>query len=153
MRHINATGLALIKRYGNLTLEASLTPEGQVTVGYDHMSHGIRLGSRITEDEAEQFLLADLAWIEEAVSERVRIELNDNEFSALVSLVFDIGIRQFSESALLNRLNKEERARASEAMMWLERPSHTEGHGATLPGVSRRRCMEQALFLGLTDGG
>jgi len=150
VQHINAAGLALIKQYGALILEANVTPEGDVVIGYGHTARGIRPGSHITEDEAGRLLSADLAWIEEAVSTRVRVELNDNEFSALVSLVFDIGIRRFSESTLLKFINKEQKARAAEAMMWLER-SEPGRRAVASPGVSRRRCLEQALFLSASD--
>jgi lysozyme len=152
MRQINIAGIALIKGHEALELEACLGADGAVKVGYGHTGRGIRLGSRITEEEAERLLSSDLAWIEEAVSERVRVELSDNEFSALVSLVFDIGIRRFSESALLKMLNKGERGRAAEAMLWLDR---ADSHGLPIvfPGLSTRRSMEKALFLDTPKAG
>lgn len=139
--HINNAGIALIKHYVELHLDAHLGPEGQPAIGYGHSGRDVRLGQHITEGEANRLLAADLAWVEDSVSSCVKVSLNENEFSALVSLVFNIGVRHFASSSLLKRLNKGEIARAAEAMTWLDDVN------VALPGFAERREAEKTLFL------
>ena len=98
-------------------------------------------GQTITEVRADQLLLADLSWVEDSVTRRIEVTLNENEFSALVSLFRDVGARQFPVSVLRNKLNKGDRAGAAEAMTWFEATSDS------LPSFADRREAERTLFL------
>lgn len=66
------------------------TPKGTLTIGYGH-TRGVQPGMRITEQQAEAFLLEDLDPVERAVDENVLVPLTDEQFGALVSFAFNLG--------------------------------------------------------------
>lgn len=105
-RRINAEGLALIKRWEGLRLEAYQDVGGVWTIGYGSTGSHVHAGLNITEAGAEALLLADLERFEAAVDRLVKVPLSDNQFAACVSLAFNIGEGAFAKSTLLNVLNQ-----------------------------------------------
>lgn len=142
---LNQAGLDLIKRFEGLRLEAYQDVAGIWTIGYGHTKTA-RPGMRITEKEAEQLLLDDLKDAERGVESPVKVPVNDNEYSALVSLVFNIGRGAFSKSTALKLLNKDDRVGAADAIeLWNK--STVGGKKVVIPGLVSRRAAEKALFL------
>lgn len=142
---IGAAGLDLIKSYEQLRLVAySATPEefkrGIWTIGWGHIS-GVKKGDTCTEAEAEQFLRDDLEDSEGGIYSLVRVQLNQNQYDALVSLVFNIGRGAFASSTLLKKLNLSDYAGASDQFLRWDKQA-----GVVLKGLTRRRAEEQALF-------
>lgn len=87
-------------------------------------------------------LRADLGTAEAAVNRLVTVPLTQNQFDALVSLVFNIGEGNFSKSTLLRRLNAGEReAAAGQFGRW------NKSKGVELAGLTKRRAAERELFL------
>lgn len=142
---INQEGLDLIKRFEGLRLEAYQDAVGVWTIGYGH-TRTVRPGQTISEAEAEDLLRQDLDTFEEAVSRLVKVPLNENEFSALVSLTFNIGEGAFGRSTALKRLNAGDRKGAADAMEWFNKVRQG-GQFVELRGLTRRRAAEKALFL------
>lgn len=142
-RQINSKGLRLLKSFEGLRLEAYLDPVGIWTIGYGTTS-GVYPGMRISEAQAEAFLRRDLARFENAVIDLVRVSLNDDQFSALVSFTYNVGEGALSSSTLLRLLNRGDyRGAADQLLRW----NKGEG-GQELYGLTRRRRAERALFLG-----
>jgi lysozyme len=140
VRHINEKGLGIIKAHEGLKLDAYICPAGVLTIGYGCTSKVVK-GQRITEQEALQRLMDDLEPAEQCVERSVTAELSDNEFSALVSLVFNIGCRAFQGSTLLHKLNEGDRDGAA-----LEFHRWNKGGGRVLNGLTTRRAAEAQLF-------
>jgi len=140
-RQINAAGLDLIKSFETLKLSAYMPTQNDVpTIGWGHTS-GVKMGDTCTEDKAEAFLRADLAWAEAAVEDNVTVPLTDDEFAGLVSLCFNIGAANFDHSTLLRDLDSGDYdAAAAQFAVW------NKQHGITLGGLVRRRAAEEALF-------
>lgn len=137
----NEKGLTLIKRFEGLRLEAYQDVVGIWTIGYGH-TRTAKPGMKITEREAEALLREDLREAERTVARLVQIPLSSNEFSALVSLVFNIGPGAFARSTVLRLLNKGDRTGAAEAFkMW------NRAGGRIVAGLTNRREAEQRLFL------
>lgn len=139
----SSRALDLIKRFEGLRLEAYRDFGGVWTIGYGH-TRTAKAGQIIDIDQAERLLLADVAEAEEAITRRVHRPLDQNEFDALASLVFNIGGDQFSRSTLL-RLLKEKAAPGrvgAEFLRWVY------DNGKRLSGLERRRVAERAMFLG-----
>lgn len=135
-----STGLALIKQFEGLSLKAYLDPVGVPTIGYGHTG-GVKMGDTITADQAEQFLRLDLAAAEDAVAQLVKVPINPNQFSALVSFVYNLGARSFEDSTLLRKLNAGDYARAAdEFSRWVHAGNQV------LPGLVARRQAEADLF-------
>ncbi|WP_319422750.1 lysozyme [Pleurocapsa sp. FMAR1] len=92
--------------------------------------------------EAERLLKEDLSIFEKAVTRFVTVPLNQNQFDALVSFTFNVGVGAFSKSTLLKLLNyKDYQKAANEFSRW------TRGGGRILPGLINRRKDEHELFV------
>lgn len=134
--------LDIIKLHEGLHLDAYLpTPNDVPTIGYGH-TKGVKLGQRITVLQANQFLQEDIAWAEDAVNSLVKVRLNQNQFDALVSFVFNIGATAFEKSTLLRLLNSGDYTGAANQF-----PRWNKQNGKVLNGLTKRRKEEQALFL------
>ena len=134
---------ALLRLHECLRLEAYSCPGGKWTIGYGH-TEGVRKDDRITEEQAERFLDADIARAEEAVKRLVKSELSQNQFDALVCFVFNVGEGAFAESTLLKLLNADpdDPRIIDEFMRWV----HADGK--RLPGLINRREDEARLYFG-----
>ena len=134
--------LDIIKKSEGLRLEAYLpTPNDIPTIGYGH-TKGVRMGQRISLAQAEQFLLEDVDWAEDAVNSLVKVRLSQNQFDALVSFVFNIGAGAFSKSTLLKCLNAGDYGSAANQLLRWNKQA-----GKELKGLTKRRQEERALFL------
>lgn len=139
---INSKGLDIIKKFEGLRLSAYLCPAGVLTIGYGTTA-GVKKDMTITEAEASKMLSDHLEKIERQISALVAPKLTENEFSALCSLVYNIGIGNFEKSSLLKKLNKNEKREnvAEEFLKW------RMAAGKVLKGLEKRRAAEKELFL------
>ena len=104
-------------------------------------------GSRITEDDAETLLIYDLMEAERVVERYVhQIHLSQPRFDALVSLAYNIGEAQFRGSTAVKRTNKGDYLGAAEALTWWNKAT-VNGKLREVPGLTRRRAAEKALYL------
>lgn len=143
-REINAAGYRLIKEFEGLRLRAYLCPADVWTIGYGH-TDGVREGQTITEKQADSLLDKDLDWAEGCVEQFAPVT-NDNEFAAMVSLVFNIGATNFKKSTVLRLHNAGDTLGAARAFrMWNK--AKVGGQLQELPGLTRRRLAEEALYL------
>ena len=145
MNTINKDTLGLIKTFEGLELSAYPDAVGVWTIGYGHTAMAGDpkpvAGMKITKQEAEDLLLHDLKKYEEPVKKLVTVKLNDNQYGALVSFVYNLGAGNFAKSSLLRRLNKGEYdAVPSEMMKW------NKADGKVLNGLTRRRTAESVLW-------
>ena len=146
MMRTSQTGIDLIKRFEGLELESYQDIAGIWTIGYGHAGPEAVLGRRITKDAAEQLLAMDLKPREQAVERLVSVPLNQNEFDALVSFVYNVGVEAFSRSTALRRLNAGDRIGAADALTWFNKAT-VNGVLREVQGLTRRRAAEKALFL------
>lgn len=133
-------GLALIAAHEGLKLKAYLCPAGVPTIGYGH-TKGVRMGDTITPDQADKFLREDLADAEKAVNAQ-GLKINQNQYDALVSFTFNVGVGNFGKSTLLKKVkaNADDPAIRNEFARW------NKGGGKVLPGLTRRRKDEADLY-------
>lgn len=141
---ISQSGLILIKAYEGLRLEAYPDPGtgGEPwTIGYGHTG-GVRKGQVISVSDAEQLLSMDLERFERAVSRLITVALAQNEFDALVSFAFNVGIGALEDSTLRKRLNAGE----PKAKVFKEElPRWNKGGSGVMEGLVRRRAAEVKL--------
>lgn len=142
-RKINQRGLDLIKSFEGLRLKAYLCPAGVPTIGYGSTLN-VKMGTEITEAEAELLLKRDLARFELGVAELTDPETTTgDQFSAMVSLAFNIGLTAFARSTVLKRHRLGNPVGAGNAfLMW------NKAGGRVLPGLMRRREAERRLYRG-----
>ena len=146
----SARGIELIKQFEGLELEAYQDIAGIWTIGYGHTGPDVEPGMRITEREAEALLRKDLTPRENAVDRLTSVELNQNEFDALVSFVYNVGIDAYRRSTARRRLNKGDRIGAADALTWWNKAT-VGGVLREVRGLTRRRAAERALFLTPTN--
>jgi GH24 family phage-related lysozyme (muramidase) len=144
-------GINLIKQFEGLKLEAYVCPAGVLTIGYGHTSAAgapvVIKGMKITREEAERIVRADIDKFEDGVEKLVEgVNLNVCQFDALVSLAFNIGLGAFKKSTLLKKIKAGEfDAVPAQLMRW------NKAGGRELEGLTRRRRAEAALWRSLPD--
>lgn len=150
-RHqISRNAIELIKRFEGYRRKAARLADGRWTIGYGHTLTA-RKGAEVSEADAEALLVYDLIAVTHAVNEAVYAPLNQNQFDALCSFVFNVGTENFRGSAVLRRLNEGEPLRAACAMeLW--RKSDVAGERIVVDALVRRRAAEKTLFLTPTGG-
>lgn len=101
-------------------------------------------GLIITEQRADALLSQDVSWAEDSVNDLVRVPLTNNQFSALVSFVFNVGVAAFETSTLLRVLNaKDYQEAANQLLRWTKTK---KSKGKVVSGLMRRRQAERGLF-------
>lgn len=140
MHTINAHGMALLRDFEGLRLQAYQCEAGFWTIGYGHTTTA-KPGMRITHSEADMLLTNDVRRFEQAVARLATVALNTNQFSALVCFTFNVGIAALEGSTLLRLLN---RGWYSQVPPQLMRWNKIKGRGSN--GLTRRRSAEAALW-------
>lgn len=141
---VNEHGLEIIRKSEGLRLNAYYLA-GQWLIGYGHAGSA-KQGMAITHADAERLLIADVKEAERAVRELVAVPVNENEFSALVSLAYNMGSGAFARTRVLERLNAGDRAGAANAFRHIV-AADINGERVVLDALRRRRAAERALFL------
>lgn len=136
----SSRGLELIENAEGLSLIAYQDSVVVWTIGYGH-TLGVRAGQQITEARAVELLRKDVKRFESSVSRLVTVELNQNQFDALVSFTYNLGAGSLRTSTLLKHLNAGDYDRAAaEFDRWVY------AGGQKLRGLIKRRAAERKLF-------
>lgn len=147
MRQINSAGLSLIRANEGLRLTAYRDTARILTVGYGHTGPDVHMGQTITEAQAVSLLMADTAHAAAAVDMTTHdVSTSGNQFSAMVSLAFNIGTGAFRSSSVL-RFHREGTFWGAAHAFELWDKSHVNGALVVLPGLLQRRKEEAALYL------
>ncbi len=140
---INAAGLEIIKRNEGLRLDAYPDPAtggDPWTIGYGHTGQ-VHEGMTISQAQADAYLAEDLDKFETGVNDLIE-QATDNQFSAMVSLSYNIGLGNFEKSSVLKLHNAGEYPAAANAfLMW------NKAAGRVFAGLERRRNEERTLYL------
>jgi lysozyme len=113
------------------------------TIGYGHTGPDVSPGLVITQEQAEEFLRQDVAKAAADVNARVKIEITQDEFDALVDFAFNCGCGNLNNSTLLRKLNAGDVEGAAEEFLKWDMAA-----GKHLAGLAKRREAEKELFLG-----
>ena len=144
---ISEKGLSMIERFEGCLLKASNKLDGVWTIGYgqtgSYYGKRVRRGMTTTKAEAHAWLRDhSIKTYEDAVTQAVKVPLNQHQFDALVSFAYNVGVGALKQSTALRKLNAGDYAGAADALtMW------TKCNGKVLAGLVRRRKEERALFL------
>ena len=140
--NVNPAGLALIQHFEGCRLTAYRDAGGVWTIGYGSTGPHVRPGLRITAERAERLLLQDVYRFELAVNQALAgVPVTQNQFSAMVSLAFNIGSGAFRRSTVLKQHRAGRyRLAAAAFLLWVKVGRKT------LPGLVRRRRAELALY-------
>jgi GH24 family phage-related lysozyme (muramidase) len=121
---------------------------GLPTIGIGHLLSSIKNESLdkylpLSIEEAYKLFKEDLTKFEEGVNKFLSVELSDNEFGAIVSLAYNIGLGNLSASTLRKKLiaNVTKLECGDEFLKW------DKAGGKQVAGLTRRRKAERELFL------
>ncbi len=140
---INNIAMHIIKKHEGLRLKAYRCPSNVLTIGYGHTGKDVVKGMLIDEKQAEILLVKDLEKFEKGVRDLLTVETSEREFSAMVSLAFNIGLKAFSRSEVLRKHNNKQKFEACKAFHnWRKSGSKV------LRGLVIRRLEEAKLYIG-----
>jgi lysozyme len=138
----SANATTLVETFEGCRLVAYQDGNGIWTIGYGHTGPGVVEGLACTLAEAQAWLDQDLATADAAIARLVKMALTQNQWDALVSLVYNIGAGNFAKSTVLRELNQGNAVGASAAIaMW------NKVAGQVSRGLATRRAAEQKLFM------
>lgn len=136
---ISEVGIKLICKWEEFRGYAYVCPAGLWTIGYGHTG-GVKPTDKIDLAQGEAYLRKDLEIVERCLN-ALELELNQNQYDALCSLIFNIGTGNFLRSTLLKHLRAKQYDKASaEFLKW------RKANGKVLKGLEARRKDEQELF-------
>jgi GH24 family phage-related lysozyme (muramidase) len=140
---ISKNGLSLIKSFEGCKLTAYKVTDSEkyFTIGYGHYGSDVKEGMKITQEKADELFEKDVQRFVDGVNELVKVPVNQNQFDALVSFAYNVGLGALKKSTLLDLLNGKEYKGASEQYeRW------NKSGGKVLKGLVKRREKEQKLF-------
>lgn len=143
---LNQRGKDLIKKFEGCKLTAYKCSAGVFTIGYGNTFYEdgtkVKQGDVITQQRAEQLFDMIVNDFARKVDAFVKSNLSENNFSALVSFTFNVGIGNFQRSTLLRKVN----ANPKDATIPAEFRKWVRANGEVLKGLVRRREAEAKLY-------
>lgn len=132
--------LGLIRLHEGFRPTAYRCPAGVWTIGYGHTA-GIKAGDSCTREQAANWLKEDLKPIEDFLNAS-GVELTQQQFDALASFSFNVGIAALGASTLWRKIKADpnDPTIADEFMQWIY------AGGKKLKGLARRREREAAVY-------
>lgn len=142
---------ALIEGFEKCRLEAYMDMAGNPTIGWGHKILDGENYSFITQEQADALLVQDIQSTARLVKRLTeKVQLNDNQYSALISFAYNVGPTAFSSSTLLKRLNARDYVGAAmQFPVWNK--VTINGQRKVSAGLVARRAAEKALFLTAVD--
>lgn len=137
----SSIGRKLIQVFEGYRSEAYLCPAGVWTIGYGH-TKDVKEGDTCTKEQADIYLQEDIQWAEKAVNAQ-NLDLDQYQFDALVSFVYNVGSGNFQQSTLLQKIKanpKDYTAIEAEWKKW------KYSNKQVLKGLVRRRAAEWRLY-------
>jgi lysozyme len=148
---ISQRGLKLVKEFegclksiGGGKFVPYVCPAGVLTIGWGTTNLDGKKFDKYsvwTQAECDAALATDMGKYEQAVTRRVKVPLNQNQFDALVSFTYNCGEGNLAKSTLLRKVNAGDYDGASRQFA-----AWNKGAGKVLAGLVRRRAAEAALF-------
>lgn len=134
-------GIKLIQKFEGLRLKAYKDVIGIITIGYGHVDPSLTLDTTWSEAQAINALHLDLRKFEDGINEKVKVTLTQNQFDAICSFCYNVGLGNFYKSTLLKLINLQDFTKAN-----LEFPKWRSAGGKIVPTLVKRRTEEQELF-------
>lgn len=140
-------GLQLIKHFEGCKLQAYICPAGVATIGWGTTIYPdgklVRMGDVCTEEQAHEYLVNDVSFIEKKLERDIAPIVNQNQFDAIVSFCYNLGTGAFNSSTLKKRIlinTRDETNINSEWMKWVYVNKVKNN------GLIRRRKSEYHLY-------
>jgi lysozyme len=147
---LNKAGIDLMHEFEGCSLEAYLCPANKWTIGYGNTYYEngkpVQQGDKITQQEADHLFGLIAEDFAKRLRNLLRVIINENQFSALVSFAYNTGVANLKKSTLLKKVNANplDPTITNEFMKW------NKGGGKVLAGLTRRREHEYKLYFNET---
>lgn len=149
MRKANAAAIKLITSFEGCKLTAYQDSVGIWTIGYGNTMYSngvsVKKGDTITKEQAITLFSTILSRFESGVDKLVRTDVTENQFGALVSFAYNLGIGTLQRSDMLKKVIKN----AKDETIRNEFMRFTKAGGKELKGLVRRRQAEADLYFKL----
>ena len=136
-------GIALIKQFEGLKLNAYLCSANVPTIGYGNTYYPngikVKLGDKISQEQAKELLKDILKKFEAIVNRKLKVKVSQNKFDALVSHTYNTG----GSDTLFRLINNG--ANEQDIRSWIE-TRYITANGVKLKGLIRRRKAESDLY-------
>ena len=137
-------GIAWLRVLEGCELTVYLDSVGIPTVGVGHVCRDLKVGTKITQEQADKFLVEDLEIVDNALA---NIPLEQQMYDALAAFVFNVGVTAFKKSTLRKYLSEKKYAEASDELLkWCKGTDPKTGEKITLNGLKNRREKEKKVF-------
>ena len=144
---INNAGLDLIKRFEGLKLKPYLCSAKVPTIGYGNTFYPNKTKVKmtdapITKEYAEEIFSVLVEEFAQGVRKLLTIQISENQFNALVSFAYNVGVGNLQKSTLLKlvNINPNDGNIAKEFLKW------NKAGGKVLKGLTNRRIAESQLY-------
>ena len=147
INQISPKGLSLIKKFEGVKLKPYLCPAGipTISIGCTYYEDGTKVkmtDAPISEARATDIFLNVIKHYERSVDSFCRDDINQNQFDALVSFVYNVGAGSLKNSTLLKKVN----ANPTDPLIRLEFLKWNKSGGKILNGLTLRRQAESELY-------
>lgn len=143
---LDKKGYELIRKHEGLRLKAYLCPAKIPTIGYGNTFYEdgskVKLGDEITKERADKLLETIADDFAGKVFKITKAKLTQNQFNALVSFAYNVGLTNYRNSTLLRKVlfNPNSKDVEIQFMRW------TKANGVELTGLVNRRKDEVKLY-------
>ena len=145
MYQLSDKGIDLIVSFEGLRLKPYNDTNGWATVGIGHLIAKravLPTDLQITKEQAYTYFRTDAVVPVSVVNQAIKVPITQNQFDALVSLVYNIGAGHFSKSPIPSLINAGNLSAIPTQFILHDK----DAKGNVIPGLLRRRNAEIALF-------
>lgn len=143
---LNKNGTELMHHFEGCKLDAYLCPAKIPTIGWGNTFYEsgrkVKIGETISHERADKLF----EWVAESfatqVKQLVKVQLNENQFSALVCFAYNLGVNNLRSSTLLKKVN----ANPNDPEIFTEFLRWNKANGIVLNGLVKRRQAEADLY-------
>jgi lysozyme len=143
---LNDKGVDLMHEFDGIRLDVYLCPANIPTIGwgntYYESGRKVKIGETITKERADALFLWVANSFATQVKSMLKVQLNENQFSALVSFAYNVGNANLRSSTLLRLVN----ANPSDSNIRSQFLRWNKAGGKELAGLTRRRQAEANLY-------
>lgn len=141
--NLSQKGRTFIQGWESFRLVGYPDIRGIPTAGWGHTGPDVKIGEMYTLAQAEEWFTEDTQEAVDCVNRCVKVTITQDQFDALVSFTYNVGVGAFGHSTLLMDLNGGLYELAANQFLRWDYAGKEQ-----IPGLENRRRAERDLFLG-----
>lgn len=145
--NISQNGINLLKQFEGFSKTSYPDSGGIYTIGYGNITYkngtAVKKGETITEVQASDLLLYFVNKFTAKILPFIKVNLNQNQFDALVIFAYNVGVSAFSKSTLIKVINENPNDKVGISEQFLR---WNKVGGVPVKGLTNRRQKEIDLY-------